>query len=60
MAHTISKFHFNTLHIFRGVLQNWIKANILCAEAWKDDDVPWWYNERANLSILAAAAWKKI
>jgi hypothetical protein len=23
-----------------------------------DDDIPWWYNERAWVGVLAAATWK--
>jgi hypothetical protein len=41
-----------------GVLDKWIKANGSLVKSWRaDGDVPWWYNERASLSILAGAAW---
>ena len=41
------------------VLRKWIDLNRKIAETWKDrHDVPWWYNERAAVSIFAGAVWK--
>ena len=41
------------------ILQKWIRLNKSIAEAWSDDgDVPWWYNERAAISIFSGAVWK--
>lgn len=43
----------------RDVLRHWIRANIDIAESWsKFDDAPWWYNERASLSVFAGAIWR--
>lgn len=39
------------------VLDKWIEANSSIVKSWSAArDVPWWYNERASLSILAGAA----
>ncbi len=40
------------------VLRRWIRTNIYFAEAWDGVDVPWWYNERASLSVFAGAIWQ--
>lgn len=40
------------------LLAKWIKTNVELAEAWKGEDLPWWYNERASLSVLAGAVWR--
>ncbi|MEE4075164.1 hypothetical protein V2I49_07450 [Pseudomonas viridiflava] len=37
------------------LLSAWIKAVERYTKAFKDN--PWWYNERASLSVLAGAAW---
>jgi hypothetical protein len=43
----------------RDVLQHWIRINIDIAESWsKFGDAPWWYNERASLSVFAGAIWQ--
>ena len=45
--------------ILKGILQNWIRVNIDLLKLWQSyKDVPWWYNERANLSVFAGAIWK--
>lgn len=45
--------------ILKGILQNWINVTIDLAKLWKSsNDVPWWDNERANLSVLAGAIWR--
>lgn len=41
----------------KGLLHEWIKVQRRYAGAWEWMDVPWYYNERASLSTLAAAAW---
>ena len=41
-----------------GVLRNWIKTNLHVADTWEGIDAPWWYNERASLSVLAGAIWR--
>ena len=44
-------------------IQNWIQffkaweLSILRYYERTDHDLPWWYTERANISLLAAAAW---
>ncbi len=40
------------------ILRAWIKTNRKFVKAWAPD-VPWRYNERASLSILAGAIWRK-
>lgn len=49
-------------HALQGILKKWIKCNVRLAEAWKKptnekSDVPWWYGERALLSVFAGAVW---
>ncbi len=47
------------LHILKPVLAKWLE---LIEDAdpvhWPKDDVPWWYNERALLSLFSGAVWK--
>jgi hypothetical protein len=38
-------------------LKEWIATNTDLAAFWQFD-VPWWYNERASISVLAGAAWR--
>lgn len=41
------------------LLQSWIDAAKEYVQLFSESaDAPWWYNERANVSILAGAAWK--
>lgn len=42
----------------RPVLLSWIKCVQRYIDVWDADDLPYWYNEQANVSILAGAAWK--
>jgi hypothetical protein len=43
---------------FKRVFDEWVKINTRLANDWAElDDVPWWYNERASLSLLAGAVW---
>ncbi len=47
------------LRVLNTILERWTEANIELARLWcQDGDVPWWYNERANLSVLAGAIWR--
>jgi hypothetical protein len=39
------------------MLREWIRANAAYVEQCEDSDAPWWFNERAALSVVAAAAW---
>ena len=39
-------------------IEGWIKAHIEYAELHKNSDVAYYFNERANISMLAAGAWK--
>lgn len=44
--------------LFCPILEEWIRLNELLARSWADvGDVPWWYNERASVSLLAGAIW---
>ncbi len=48
----------NKLPSLNGVLDRWIEANVSIVRSWSAaKDVPWWYNERASLSVLAGAVW---
>lgn len=60
MPENISGLKFckgSTLRTLRPVLQEWIKVVEEYSMAFKNDAC-WWYNERANVGILAAAAWR--
>lgn len=42
----------------RPILREWRKLNQRIARKWNYcGDVPWWYNERASLSVFAGAVW---
>lgn len=41
----------------RSVLTEWQKWNSRIASKWLNKDVPWWYNERASLSVFVGAIW---
>jgi hypothetical protein len=59
MPKTINGLHCGRLINFAPIFRQWIKANTEMAHAWKSaNDVPWWYNERAFLSIFAGAIWR--
>ena len=60
MPRTIRGQDMRQLRIFSRVLDRWAETNIRCARAWEGvEEVPWWYNERALLSVLAAAVWQE-
>jgi hypothetical protein len=40
------------------LISGWIEAVEDLSEAWGDVDAPYFYNERANVSLLAGGAWK--
>jgi hypothetical protein len=47
------------LRCLRPVLRKWIALNRQLGSRWsKDGDAPWWYNERALISVFAGAVWK--
>lgn len=47
------------LEPLRRVLETWIEINVKLRRQWAPvGDCPWWYNERASLSLLAGAAWR--
>jgi hypothetical protein len=39
------------------MLRKWIRANLIYIDQCEDSDAPWWFNERAALSTVAAASW---
>lgn len=47
-----SEFEF-----MRPVLKCWFKYIQAYIDAFKGEDLPYWYNERANVGVLASAAW---
>jgi len=47
------------LSCLRPVLREWVNANRRLGRAWQSDkDAPWWYNERALISVFAGATWR--
>lgn len=55
---TIRKIENESLEILTPVLKKFLLLNQRIASHWRWKDFPWWYNERATLSVLAAAVWK--
>ena len=52
------KRHYCKLGLpLRTVLRKWITLNERIARDWQYKDVPWWYNERAALSIFSGGIW---
>jgi hypothetical protein len=47
-----------TLQAIEPVLHSWITCTQRYIDVWEGNDLPYWYNEQANVSILAGAAWK--
>lgn len=46
------------LRCLRPILHEWIALNRRLGRQWsRYNDVPWWYNERASLSVFAGAVW---
>jgi hypothetical protein len=53
----ISGHRTGSLLRFRPVLRKWIDVNRRYCQVSSWKDIPWGYNERASLSIFAAACW---
>lgn len=47
-----------SLRPFEPLLRSWIACTEHYVDVWKGNDLPYWYNERANVSIFAGAAWR--
>lgn len=52
------KHQDSKIEILKPVLNNWISIVSEYSKAFKMHDACWWYTERANVGILAAAAWR--
>jgi len=48
-----------SLKQLRPILFEYLKINKETVELWNYEDLPWWYNERANLSLFTGTVWKK-
>ncbi len=46
------------LQLFDELLWDWTSVIERTVRLWHPEDVPWWYNERASLSLFAGAIWK--
>lgn len=44
----------------RKTLYEWVRMNRVMGGRWmkRGNDAPWWYNERASLSVFAGAVWR--
>lgn len=43
----------------RPILKEWVAINRKLGREWSGgNDAPWWYNERASLSVFAGAVWR--
>ncbi|MEK1941642.1 MAG: hypothetical protein AAAB16_14830 [Pseudomonas sp.] len=58
MSDQYMRISCSTLQPLSPVLRSWIACVQRYIDVWDGDDLPYWYNERANISILAGAAWK--
>jgi hypothetical protein len=55
----ISGSNSGDIRCLKPILEEWIKCVSELAEEWKHKKkVPWWYNERASLSVFAGAIWR--
>ena len=47
------------IRCFEAIYEQWINAvtELACSRK-RAGDVPWWYNERASLSVFAGAIWR--
>ena len=54
---TISGTLIKKVPHLKPVLQMWVKTVNDCVTSWKGD-LPWWYGERACLSLFAGAVWR--
>jgi hypothetical protein len=57
MKHPKQKIDCGRISELKPILEKWCSLNRLYLKE-TQNDCPWWYNERASISILAAAAWK--
>lgn len=46
------------LSFLSSILHNWNTCISLYTNFFDGEDLPYWYNERANVSVLAGAAWR--
>lgn len=48
-----------SVQCLRPILKEWVRLNDSLSREWAVvGDAPWWYNERASVSVLAGAVWK--
>ena len=40
------------------IVNEWQNLMEVLTKEWKRDDIPWWYNERAWVGVVAGAAWR--
>lgn len=52
------KIYNSKLSHYRDLLEEWIACTNDYIGVWDGKDLPYWYNERANVSVLAGAAWR--
>lgn len=57
MPATLSGVRCTALPVLKPLLNEWIATNIDVVRHWQGD-LPWWYGERASISVLAGAAWR--
>jgi hypothetical protein len=58
-ASKIEGYRCKRIRCFEQIFREWIRGTTEIADQWKKcRDVPWWYNERAALSVLAGAIWR--
>jgi hypothetical protein len=55
---TTSGVKAGPLAMLEETLWEWTLAQERSSRLWGWDDVPWWYGERASLSVLAGAIWR--
>ncbi len=58
MSKSEVKINNELLSPIEPLLLNWIACTEQYIDVWEGMDLPYWYNERANVSILSGAAWK--
>ena len=58
-APRIQGFRCKRIRCFKPVFKEWIRCITEIAEQWEEyRGAPWWYNERAALSVFAGAVWR--
>ncbi len=59
MPKTIQGTHLRQLRSLKPIFEHWIRTVNKCVDSWAaDGDLPWWYGERASLSLFAGAIWQ--